>query len=127
MASAATTQDLHKGDRVIAATDLARVPAGTKGKVMLVNGLSWIRYWVRFDNDVAMGSVNRTALATPAEWERKLSGVVDAPADGVGAEAVDDGAAANGDASAGVTTASGAVVPQKLIDRTKAARARLGK
>ena len=52
---------------------------------MLVNGLSWIRYWVRFDNGVTMGSINRTNLATPDEWKRKLSGADDQPVDGAGA------------------------------------------
>lgn len=37
-------------DRVEAADDLPGVPAGTPGKVLMVTGLSWIRYRVRFDN-----------------------------------------------------------------------------
>ena len=48
-------QRSEKGARVIAAHGLAHVPEGTKGKVVLVNGLSWIRYWVRFDNGVTIG------------------------------------------------------------------------
>ena len=39
-----------KGEKVLAAVDLDRVPAGTTGKVKLVNGFEWIRYWVFFDN-----------------------------------------------------------------------------
>ena len=68
------TPILDKKATVIARTDLRDVPEGTKGKVVLVNGLSWIRYWVRFDNGVSMGSVNRANLATPAEWQRHLNG-----------------------------------------------------
>jgi hypothetical protein len=126
MASTATTNDLKKGSRVIAAHGLAHVPEGTKGKVMLVNGLSWIRYWVRFENGVTMGSINRSNLATPSEWERKLSGAVDQPVDGAGTEEPETEASADGAGGGGVTTASGALVPQKLIDRSKAARERLG-
>ena len=59
---------LRKGDEVICARDLREVPEGTEGKVVLVVGLSWIRYWVRFANGVAVGSVNRRDLATPAEF-----------------------------------------------------------
>jgi hypothetical protein len=37
-------------DRVVAAEDLPGVPKGTRGTVVMVTGLSWIRYRVRFDN-----------------------------------------------------------------------------
>jgi hypothetical protein len=37
-------------DRVVAAQDLPGVPAGTPGKIVMVTGLSWIRYRVQFDN-----------------------------------------------------------------------------
>lgn len=113
---------LRKGDRVICATDLREVPEGTPGKVVLVVGLSWIRYWVSFENGVAVGSINRKHLATPAEWERRHDVVDDA-----GDEAGGDGggeAAAAGDG--GGYTHNGVLVPQLLIDRAKAARERLG-
>ena len=77
-----------------------------------------------FLEELVLGSVNRSHLATPKEWERKLSGADDGAAETVAAEASDgDGAESAG--GGGVTTANGAVVPQKLIDRAKAARARL--
>jgi hypothetical protein len=122
MAKAGSDDILKKKAAVIARKDLRDVPAGTKGKVVLVNGLSWIRYWVRFENGITMGSVNRANLATPAEWQRHLNGedVEEAAATG-GA----DGDAAAADDGGGVTI-NGVLVPQKLIDRTKAARARLG-
>jgi len=123
MPSSTTTDDLHKGDKIVASADLRGVPAGMKGKVVLVNGLTWVRYWVRFDNGVTIGSVNRSHLATPREWERKLSGAEDETT--TPEAAADDGAAAEGASGGGVTTANGSVVPQKLIDRAKAARARL--
>lgn len=128
MAKSAATLDLHKGDKVVAAVDLRGVPQGTAGKVAIVNGLSWRRYWVRFTNDVAIGSLDRSKLARPDEWERKLAGGGDEVDAGAGDAAADsDGAAADaGAGGGGFTTPSGTVVPQKLIDRTKAARARLG-
>ncbi len=114
---------LRKGDKVICAAELREVPEGTAGKVVLVVGLSWIRYWVSFENGVSVGSINRKHLATPAQWRRRLEG-------GDEAVATDDGAAADGgddagDGGGGGYTHNGVLVPQLLIDRSKAARERL--
>ncbi len=38
--------------KVVASVDLPGVPAGTRGKVMMRTGFSWIRYRVRFENEV---------------------------------------------------------------------------
>jgi hypothetical protein len=123
MAKAGNDEILRKGAAVVARHELRDVPEGTKGKVVLVNGLTWIRYWVRFDNGVAMGSVNRANLATPKEWERHLRGEdVEVAAAATGG---DDGDAAGADDGGGVTV-NGVLVPQRLIERTNAARARLG-
>jgi hypothetical protein len=53
---------LKRHQKVKAAVDLPGVPAGTRGKVYLVAGLSWIRYRVAFDNGVEIGSLDRTVL-----------------------------------------------------------------
>lgn len=42
--------EFSRRDRVVAAEDLPGVPEGTPGTVVMVTGLSWIRYRVRFDN-----------------------------------------------------------------------------
>ena len=122
MAKTSAAGILDKGNKVVATVDLRGVPAGTRGKVAVVNGLSWIRYWVRFDNGVAIGSINRTALATPAEWERRQAGG-DPAEDGVVAAASSDDSS-DDDVGGGVTV-NGVMVPAKLIERAKAARARL--
>lgn len=117
-----SSEILRKGDKVILTADLRDVPEGTEGKVSLVVGLTWIRYWVSFENGVSVGSINRKHLATPAEWKRRLEGgdEVDAGDD----EAGDD--AGGGDAGGGGGyTHNGILVPQLLIDRSKAARERL--
>lgn len=127
MASPATlSKDLRKGAKVVARTTLRDVPGGTTGKVSMVTGLTWIRYWVRFDNGVSLGTIDRRCLATPDEWQRFLAGdeegeaaaSTDGPAGGAVAE--DDV-----DSGGGATTANGTFVSQKHIDRAKAARARL--
>ncbi|QGG94789.1 hypothetical protein [Actinomarinicola tropica] len=63
MADTDTTDELRRHQKVTAATDLIGVPAGTKGKVLLVNGLGpWIRYRVLFENGVERGNVLREQL-----------------------------------------------------------------
>ena len=52
---------LSRREKVVADNDLPHVPAGTKGKVQLVNGLSWIRYWVRFENGEQIGQLKKGA------------------------------------------------------------------
>lgn len=116
---------LRKGDKVVCATELREVPEGTEGKVVLSVGLSWIRYWVSFANGVAVGSVNRKDLVTPSEWAYRLE-----HPDEVASDGADDEADADADGEAGgeggYFTRAGILVPQLLIDRSKAARERLG-
>lgn len=49
--------------KVVATEDLPAVPKGTKGKVLLVSGVDWIRYRVLFDNGVERGMLNADQLA----------------------------------------------------------------
>ena len=46
--------EYSKGDKVVAAEDRPGVPAGTPGRVVMVTGMAWIRYRVRFDNGVEL-------------------------------------------------------------------------
>ncbi len=124
--SATVSKDLRKGAKVVARTALRDVPEGTTGKVTMVTGLTWIRYWVRFDNGVSLGTIDRKRLATPDQWQRVLDGdeegEADGSTDGAGGDAVAEDDAESG---GGATTANGTFVSQKHIDRAKAARARL--
>ena len=117
---------LRKGAKVVARTELRDVPEGTAGKVTMVTGLTWIRYWVRFDNGVSLGSIDRKRLATADQWKRHLDGEdVFAEVGPVDAAADDGAGAAEAVGEGGVTTPNGTFVSQKHIDRAKAARARL--
>ncbi len=118
------TKNLRKGDKVVTTADLRNVPEGTAGKVIVVNGLTWIRYWVRFDNGEVLGSISRDKLATKQDLIDQANGVGLAATSDDSADAGDGGAADEG-AGGGVTTPNGTFVPQKHIDRAKAARARL--
>ena len=125
MAKNATASDqLRKGDKVVATTDLRAVPEGTAGKVIVVNGFTWVRYWVRFENGEVLGSISRDKLATKQDLEDRANGVGPATAASGDASGDDAGAVDDG-GGGGVTTPNGTFVPQKHIDRAKAARARL--
>ena len=50
--------DLRLRDKVVASTELADVPAGTEGRVMLANGFNWQRYRVQFANGVELGDLD---------------------------------------------------------------------
>jgi hypothetical protein len=52
----------HLKDKVEAAADLPGVPVGTPGVVAAVAGLSWIRYRVRFENGVELGTLDAKYL-----------------------------------------------------------------
>ena len=45
-------------DKVRAVTDLPGVPVGTKGKVIVANGMNWRRYRVLFDNRQELGHLD---------------------------------------------------------------------
>ena len=93
------------------------VPEGTSGKVIHVQGLSWIRYWVWFDNGQRVGTLGRAKLATAAEWARRF----DAPAQTLGAEVT----LSSGEAVvAADSTGDVGGVPGHLLERSRAARAR---
>jgi hypothetical protein len=117
------TKNLRKGDKVVTTADLRGVPEGTAGKVIVVNGLTWIRYWVRFENGEVLGSISRDKLATKQDLIDRENGVgLDTAGSG---EAEGGGEAAAAEETGGVTTPNGTFVSQKHIDRAKAARARL--
>jgi hypothetical protein len=66
-----TDQVFERHDKVVAAVDLPHVPAGTRGRVMYVAGVTWIRYHVLFDNGRGLSSVDATQLMTVDAWEKK--------------------------------------------------------
>jgi hypothetical protein len=124
--TSAAGDTLTRKTKVFAAVDMPGIPAGTKGKVTFVEGFTWIRYWVRWDNGVIRGSMNRKTLATPAEWarieERRALGLTDdddASADAGGA------VAAEGEALEAGAVVNGVSIPAMLLERSKARRALL--
>ena len=49
---------LKTRDKVVAITALPGVPEGTKGKVLLANGMNWRRYRILFENGSELGHLD---------------------------------------------------------------------
>ncbi len=120
--------NLKKKEIVKAAINLRGVPEGTMGRVILSSGLDWIRYWVAFDNGVELGSLHRDKLVREAEWdaylvqrERSQEITENKPEDQDSSQESDSQSLGSG----GVEV-NGVLVPQLLLDRSKAALERLG-
>ena len=120
--------NLRKKEIVKAAVNLKGVPEGTMGRVILSNGLDWVRYWVAFDNGVELGSLHRDKLVREAEWDaylmqRERSEEI---TEG-GSEVLDSSPESDSQSSgSGGVEVNGVLVPQLLLDRTKAALERFG-
>jgi hypothetical protein len=63
------TPVFRQHQKVAAARDLPGIPRHTPGRVLLVNGLAWVRYRVRFDNGVEQGMLHGGDLVPAAEAE----------------------------------------------------------
>jgi hypothetical protein len=119
---------LRRKERIVATVDMPEIPAGTAGKVIVVEGLTWIRYWVRFENGVVRGSLDRRKLARPNEWteilRRRELGEEDVPT--AAAASSDNGGAAPAAAVGESVMVNGVPVPAHLIERSKTRREFLG-
>jgi hypothetical protein len=72
MAQRNDTPVFTQHQKVVAAHDLPGISAGTPGKVLLINGLSWVRYRVLFTpaagGRVERGMLSAENLTTPNAW-----------------------------------------------------------
>lgn len=122
-----TDDRLRPKEKVVAAVDMPGIPEGTTGKVILPEGLTWIRYWVRFDNGVVRGTLDRRKLARPKEWTDILRRRELGDDDTATAAAAADNGAPEAAAAAGESVmVNGVTVPAYLIERSKARREVLG-
>jgi hypothetical protein len=113
--------ELKRHEKVRANIDLPGVPAGTSGKVLVVSGLSWVRYRVLFENGVEHGLLDGRHLVRPRDFipldERVADTASTETAAAEGAEAASDGGAGAAENAFGV--------PAHLLERSKRARERL--
>ncbi|HLT15197.1 MAG TPA: hypothetical protein VK007_00725 [Acidimicrobiales bacterium] len=109
---------LKRHDKVVANIDLPGVPAGTPGKVLVVSGLTWVRYRVLFENGVELGMLDGRHIVRPGDFiplDERVEEEVAAE------EAADD--AGDAEAAGGGDNEWG--VPAHLLERSKRARERL--
>ncbi len=64
---------LRIGDRVVTTVDVADVPAGSEGKIILANGFNWLRYRVRFSNGVEIADLDQRQLKPLGKTARRLA------------------------------------------------------
>ena len=115
---------LDKHARVTLTRALPLVPEGTSGKVKLVNGLTWPRYWVQFDNGEWVGSVSEVDLVLADDYEAyKQRKAEEAARPAVTAAATPE-AAAGGDGASAAPAAAASKVPASLLERSQRARAK---
>jgi hypothetical protein len=113
--------ELKRHEKVRANVDLPGVPAGTPGKVLVVSGVSWVRYRVLFENGVEHGLLDGRHLVRPKDFIPLAERVEE-----VAVEASADGAAEDGAGAAAAGAADNAFgVPAHLLERSKKARERL--
>jgi hypothetical protein len=122
MAAVLTAIDLPRHAKVRAHVELPGVPAGTKGKVLQVSGVTWIRYRVLFENGVEHGLLDGRHLVRPKDFVPVDERVEAAPVEA----AATDGAADAGGGDDGGAADNAFGVPAHLLERSKNARARLG-
>ena len=123
-----------RNELVMATEDLPGVPARSAGKVKMVNGFTWRRYWVFFENGVQLGSLDSHQLVRPDDWDhfvaakaaREAAAAAAAEAAAAGDAAGDAAGAADSAADDSPNARLRAMVPDYLLERSAAARTRLG-
>ena len=117
------TSPIRRHQKVVATINLPGVPEGTPGKVRVANGFAWYRYWVDFENGVELGHVDHGNLVRAGDWVRFQ--VERAEASLQVSEEVDDPDGDDGD-NGDETAEDRFGVPEYILERSRAARARLG-
>ncbi|MGI9607573.1 MAG: hypothetical protein ACR2P0_15705 [Acidimicrobiales bacterium] len=118
------TAPIRSGAKVRATTDLPGVPSGTNGKVAMSNGITWKRYWVRFENGELLGHVDHDNIVIARAWDQYFDAKQAAEAAAAAGDSGAEGDAGEGGGGAAADNAFG--VPQYLLDRTQAALERFG-
>lgn len=114
-----------KGEKVVATRDLFGIPGGTKGKIQLQNGLGkWYRYWVMFEGGQQLGQVDHNDLVRPnqlQQWIDRKEAAELAKQNAANASAEVAEVAADTGGGGGIASQ----IPAALLERSKAAKARL--
>jgi hypothetical protein len=117
--------EFRRKERVKALDDLPGVPQGTEGRVLLVDGFTWTRYRVAFDNGRDLGTIDGTHLSRAREYEAALE-LRETAALQESVVATNGAVADEAEASTGEgAVVNGVTVPAHLLERSKRARERL--
>jgi hypothetical protein len=92
--------------------------------VLLVDGFTWTRYRVAFDNGYDLGSIDGSHLSRPKEFDAALAQRAAGPGTAV-AETTGDSDGAVAEAAGESKTVNGVSVPGHLLERSLRARERL--
>jgi len=112
----------RKGEKVIATRDLEDITSGTPGKIQLQNGIgSWKRYWVLFDGNRQVGQVDHYDLTRPWQLDAWMQREEDKANDALKSEQ----AAAAAESASDSGDAANSLIPAHLLERSRAAKARL--
>ena len=118
------TLPIKRYKKIVATVDLPGVPEGTTGKVLVANGVTWYRYWVDFDNGVRLGQVGHQQVCLANDWD---SFRIDrAEIERRAAEAPEKSDESDDGGDGGDAAGNRFGVPEHLLERSKAARQRLG-
>ncbi|MEX2659425.1 MAG: hypothetical protein WD232_06990 [Acidimicrobiales bacterium] len=116
--------------RVVAVRPLLGVPEGTAGRIETVNGLTWIRYWVHFDNGVWLGPVDARAVVEASDWrayqQRREAEAAEAARRATEAPEP-EAAAPEAEAAPAASDGAASKIPAALLARSQAARAKAEK
>lgn len=120
-----------RGTKVRLVDDVGGYSAGAAGKIALANGVTWKRYWVRMSDGEAVGHVSHSSVVKAGDYdtflvcrEREAIAAAKAAEDAANAPAA---AAGGGDAGGGAgVEINGVFIAQSWLDKSSAARARLG-
>ncbi len=131
-------QPFKRGTKIRLVDDITGHPAGSHGRIAVANGFDWIRYWVRFNDGSTAGHVDHGSVVKVKDYDRFLvardleaveaEAAVEAAAlaaESAGEEA-DTGAGPGAGTSDPDPVVNGVSIPQRLLDQSAAARARLG-
>lgn len=119
-----------RGEKVRLVDDISGHASGMRGKIALANGMTWRRYWVRFADGSTQGHIDHGSLVRLKDYDNFLAlrdreaieaeSAAEAAANTPAAEVADEGTGSDG------AVINGVPIPQLLLDRSAAARVRLG-
>jgi hypothetical protein len=126
MAKGAIATEFRRNESVRALDDLPGVPQGTKGQVLLVDGFTWTRYRVAFENGYDLGSIDGAHLSRSKEFEAALAQRAAAAQqnESTGSDDEQGGEAAAASSGEGAVV-NGVTIPAHLLERSRLARERL--